>query len=452
MSNKKVSYKNLLKQAISEYDTSKTVQVKGPMLDPILSWDGDGEIPIYKDAASILERYYFNEKAEEPVMVQSFDEEPLQEAEYSEVKDKVDVGKREYNQDGTEGKTPSEEHGEGPGTQQAGTSNASNIRGHQKNQAEDIAKEDVDYDADEDDTLFAEDTLADDIELFFSEQDDAEEAAAEKEEEEDDDKGLDVDEKMAQKDGEEAADKEGMEEAERYTEEAENAVIEKLIDEMEDLEEAPMTYSKEGPRETGKKQMGYSKEGPAPGMEGPDEKPSSDPEQHTYGAGTDQAGTGKGESQIPPRKDQHLGTVKPKKYTDEPTDDKVSVKGVVKDSVDLFDQDLDMEVLESLGLEEEMEAEYDEAAEDLAEKEFSGKEVPANHDYENEPEKEKRKFPYRESSAVPGGPSPKKSQSEGEDWEEGRYYEESAMRESFELFKEAIEDDEVEDDDDNIIV
>ena len=402
---KKVSYKNLLKQAISEYDTSKTVQVKGPMLDPILSWDGDGELPVYKDAASILERYYFNENAEEPVMV--------------------------------------------PGTQQAGTSNASNIRGDLKNQGEDIAKEDVDYD--EDDTLFAEDTLADDIELFFSEQN---------EEAEEDDAGLDVDEKMAQKDGEEGAendddddeddeggdngkdgkDKEEIEvdESAAYTEEAENAVIEKLIDEMEDLDEMPMTYSKEGPKESGKKQMSYSKEGPAPGMEAPDEKASKDSEQHTYGSGTDQAGTGPGESQIPPRKDQHDEVVKPKKYSDEPTGNKVAIG----DSVDLFDADLDLELIEALGVEED--------AESIEEKEYSGKEVPPKHKYTNEPEKTK----MGESSAVPGGPSPRKSQ-DGEDWEEGRYYEESAMRESFELFKEAIkEDDESDkkDDDDNIIV
>ena len=449
---KKVSYKNLLKQAISEYDTSKTVQVKGPMLDPILSWDGDGELPVYKDAASILERYYFNENAEEPVMVQGFEEDSdLHEAEnMPSDSDKINVGERESNQDGKEPKTPSEKHGEGPGTQQAGTSNASNIRGDLKNQGEDIAKEDVDYD--EDDTLFAEDTLADDIELFFSEQN---------EEAEEDDAGLDVDEKMAQKDGEEGAEKDDddddeddeggdngkdgkdkeeieVDESAAYTEEAENAVIEKLIDEMEDLDEMPMTYSKEGPKESGKKQMSYSKEGPAPGMEAPDEKASKDSEQHTYGSGTDQAGTGPGESQIPPRKDQHDEVVKPKKYSDEPTGNKVAIG----DSVDLFDADLDLELIEALGVEED--------AESIEEKEYSGKEVPPKHKYTNEPEKTK----MGESSAVPGGPSPRKSQ-DGEDWEEGRYYEESAMRESFELFKEAIkEDDESDkkDDDDNIIV
>jgi hypothetical protein len=103
---KTVSYKNLLKQAISEYDTSKTVQVKGPMLDPILSWDGDGEIPVYKDAASILERYYFNERQEDPILVQD-----LNEKEY-------------YNDDGQNPKSASEKDAQCAGTQQAGTGDA----------------------------------------------------------------------------------------------------------------------------------------------------------------------------------------------------------------------------------------------------------------------------------------------------------------------------------------
>jgi hypothetical protein len=162
---KKVSYKNLLKQAISEYDTSKTVQVKGPMLDPILSWDGDGEIPVYKDAASILERYYFNEGQEDPILVD-------------------DLQEMEYNQDGTEKKTSSEKHGEGPGTQQAGTSNASNIKGDLKNQEEDIAKEmeDVLNSVPEEAEMTSEDeSLLDNIELFFSEQDEEMEDKEEKE-------------------------------------------------------------------------------------------------------------------------------------------------------------------------------------------------------------------------------------------------------------------------------
>ena len=116
MSTKKVSYKNLLKQALSEYDTSKTVQVKGPMLDPILSWDGDGEIPVYKDAASILERYYFNEGRDDGVTVTGLEED--------------EGGKVEYNDDGQGGKSDSMKHGEGTGTEQAGTSPAGNIKGH----------------------------------------------------------------------------------------------------------------------------------------------------------------------------------------------------------------------------------------------------------------------------------------------------------------------------------
>ena len=60
MASKKVSYIELLKEAIHEFDTSKTVDVKGPMVDPILKYDGGGELPTHKDAASILERFYFN--------------------------------------------------------------------------------------------------------------------------------------------------------------------------------------------------------------------------------------------------------------------------------------------------------------------------------------------------------------------------------------------------------
>ena len=61
MSSKKVSYLKVLKETLAEFDTSQTVDVKGPMVDPILSYNGDGELPTNKDAASILERYYFKE-------------------------------------------------------------------------------------------------------------------------------------------------------------------------------------------------------------------------------------------------------------------------------------------------------------------------------------------------------------------------------------------------------
>jgi hypothetical protein len=72
---KKVSYANLLKEALSDYtDTPKNVDTVGPFLDPILSYKGDGEIPTHKDAASILERYYFEQEQDKGVTV-SLDEE-----------------------------------------------------------------------------------------------------------------------------------------------------------------------------------------------------------------------------------------------------------------------------------------------------------------------------------------------------------------------------------------
>ncbi len=69
MTTKKVSYVKLLKEALQEWDTTKTIDSKGPMIDPILSYDGGGELPTHKDAASILERYYFNEGADDGVAV-----------------------------------------------------------------------------------------------------------------------------------------------------------------------------------------------------------------------------------------------------------------------------------------------------------------------------------------------------------------------------------------------
>ena len=70
---KKKSYINLLKESISEFDTSKQVDIKGPMLDPILGYDGGGELPTHKDAASVLERYYFNQDRDKGVVVEHED-------------------------------------------------------------------------------------------------------------------------------------------------------------------------------------------------------------------------------------------------------------------------------------------------------------------------------------------------------------------------------------------
>lgn len=116
----KKSYMSLLKEAIAEFDTSDTVDVKGPMLDPILSWDGDGELPTYKDAASILERYYFNEKEDKGVRT-------LDEAEYEDDKGKAS--------------SASMKHTKGAGTEQAGTDEAGTIQASKSGKEKDIAKE-----------------------------------------------------------------------------------------------------------------------------------------------------------------------------------------------------------------------------------------------------------------------------------------------------------------------
>ena len=104
----KKSYMSLLKEAIAEFDTSDTVDVKGPMLDPILSWDGDGELPVYKDAASILERYYFNEDDDKGV-------DTLEESDYENDKGSASG--------------ESMKNAEGAGTEQAGTSDSGTIEG-----------------------------------------------------------------------------------------------------------------------------------------------------------------------------------------------------------------------------------------------------------------------------------------------------------------------------------
>jgi len=78
MATKKISYVSLLKEAIAEYD-AKAMDYRGPMTDPILTYDGGGELETKKDASSILERYYFLEDEETKIDV---DTEP----EYNEIK------------------------------------------------------------------------------------------------------------------------------------------------------------------------------------------------------------------------------------------------------------------------------------------------------------------------------------------------------------------------------
>jgi hypothetical protein len=120
MATKKVSYKNLLKEAISEFtDVAKSAEVKGPFLDGIMKWDGGGELPTHKDAASILERYYFNEDQDGDVEVTT--EEDLAD-------------------DGKSG-GPSMKNAKGAGTEQAGTSDAGSVPASKDEKAKDIAKE-----------------------------------------------------------------------------------------------------------------------------------------------------------------------------------------------------------------------------------------------------------------------------------------------------------------------
>ena len=75
---KKVSYANLLKEALSDFtEIPKNVDTVGPFLDPILSYKGDGELPTHKDAASILERYYFEQDQDKGVTVALDEEESV---------------------------------------------------------------------------------------------------------------------------------------------------------------------------------------------------------------------------------------------------------------------------------------------------------------------------------------------------------------------------------------
>ena len=332
MSKKRVSYQNLLKQAISEFDTSKTVDVKGPMLDPILKWDGDGELPIYKDAASILERYYFNESEDKG----------------------VEVSEMEYNEDGQEAKTAAEKHGEGTGTEQAGTADASNMAGRKKEAGEEIAKEEEEVKSKGKKAVSEKEFNDKDVpkgKKYVDEQDEDMEDEAEEEKAE-----------------------EEMEESKDLSEDLENAVIEKLIAEMEDEDEEE--DEKEEVEES--EVMNYTGDGVKPGMEAPDEKKASGPEQDAQGSGTEQAGTGTDAGQVPDRKDNADKMVKPKNYNEQ----------------------------------EEAPAEADEDEEDL------------------DVDKEVKEA----ASAVPGGPSPGKAKAkkEGDD---------DLYEEAFKIFKEAIDEE-----------
>lgn len=382
----KKSYMHLLKEAIAEFDTSDTVEVKGPMLDPIIAWSGDGELPTYKDAASILERYYFNENAEEKL--KTLDEAPLPPDQEN------DKGKKS---------ATASKHTEGPGgEEQAGTADASTIRGMEKEQEKDIAKEDVDLSEDEwtDKNVpkkkkYTDEHTNESVDAFFE----ALETAILEDDDEDDEDADDEDEKDEKEDEKEDEAEEEMEEGL----ELENAIIEKLIDEMEDLDEEDKQTSM------------------------PKEKKAKGPEEDAQGAGTEQAGTGVDDGQVPPRKDLHDKMVNPKKYSDEHVKESEGIDDILNKIV----EDIDLDEAELSG---QANAVAQDAGSSLSDEDMEDIDLDE----------------VGESSAVPGGPSPHKAGSEGEDWDEGRYYEES--KDVFQLFKEAIEEDEDEIDPDDIRV
>lgn len=268
MSTKKVSYMKLLKEAISEFDTSKSVDVKGPMLDPILSYSGNGEMPTNVSAAGILERYYFQEDNDEGVSVHE---------------DKLAADDNKV--DAIPGKDPK------------------------------ATKKDI------------EDELTE------------QEAETEPAEEE-----------------------EPAEIEESSTIDLENSVIEKLIAEMEDEDE-------EGDKKKKKEEK----------------KPASEANREVgdEGAGTQAAGTGNADDQVPPRKDETNECKDIKEQTDSKKPEEEEEEEPAKT------KDIDKEI---------------------------GEQAPPD------------------PSAVPGGPSPKKGEDEDE------------LEEAFAIFKEQIEDeDEVED-------
>jgi len=351
---KRLSYPNILKQAISEFDTSKTVDVKGPMLDPILSWDGNGELPIYKDAASILERYYFNETADQGI------EAPSQEEIIS--------------QDGAESKTSSEKNAEGTGTVQAGTSDAGTMAARKDDIEAGVAKEWL--------SLFEEEKIDDappekeegkekeededkkkekvaEQMLRLLEAEEKEEKEEKEEDKEKEEKGEKVEKKvdevaewvsfLEQQDHDEkketpADEKKESEKTEKEEEDAgkevevtESAIIEKLIEEMEAAgdalpqekgeKEEEMDVDEKVKDDSDKKKveealrmielaMDYEGDGVAPGMSAKDEKEASGPMEDTEGAGTEQAGTGDSAGQIPDRKDVADSFVDPKNYNE----------------------------------------------------------------------------------------------------------------------------------------
>jgi hypothetical protein len=187
MSAKKVGYMELLKEAISEFDTSKNVDVKGPMLDPIIGYDGGGEIQTHKNVSDILERYYFNQSDDKGVTVEDH-EVAKEEVDHIE-KDAVD----------DKGKAM-------PKVAPKSDSDVGKLKDKITGAMKDLTASDEVNEQEDKDIVDAKDT-------------DAEIGDKDKEEEEEEEKPLDVDKEITSE-----------------ADELENQVIQKLIDEMEEEE------------------------------------------------------------------------------------------------------------------------------------------------------------------------------------------------------------------------
>lgn len=337
----KKTYQELLKENLNEFDTTQTVDVKGPMLDPILGYEGDGELPTYKDAASVLEKYYFGEKRSEH-----------------------EISEMDYENDKGDSSGASMKDAEGPeGEEQAGTSKANTPKASAKEKEKDIVKEDdelsekemntadlksanmKDADGPEDEeqagtgdtykefkkrVVESIEAISEGVELNESddEDEDEDEEKDEEKEEMEESKGPQAVPAMSKKStnedsGEEYEDdkdakgvKEGDEievdtNEEDITEALENEIIEKLISEMEDEGEAEGDAPPEaeaagdegGDEEDEKEDLDVDKK-----MEEMVNRLTSESDstmKHTEGPeGEEQAGTGNAEKEVPPRKDR----------------------------------------------------------------------------------------------------------------------------------------------------
>jgi hypothetical protein len=314
----KQSYVKLLKEAITDWDTSKQVDIKGPFLDPILSYKGDGELATHKDAASILERYYFGE-TDSRIMVEAEEEGAAGDTEINDLPSKEDSGV-----------------------------------GKEKDQIEKEITEQEETDTEEKDE--------DDDEK----EEGKEEEVKEQEEVKDADKKEDKEEKPAE-----------------ITEQLENAIIEKLIEEMELQEE-----------------------------EVPGDK----------GEGTQAAGTGTAEKQVPDRKDmtkeqeEVVPAGEEKEEDEDKEDEDKEEKEEVEEAFKIF--------------KEQIEAEEKPADDKKKDDEVLDidKELDNKKDLDKEIKKEQLV-----PSAVPGGPGPNKK--EGMDKDE--------LEEAYRIFKEVVEDDDI---------